>query len=162
MFGKSASCLWRVAKKYKVNPANPHLFCLVWFCRDYKGKLPKISVHSALRGVVGTEREIECQICQKSFSNRSRERKETCLKPFSNRVSGSERNEGKSPVPIRSVDEAPPGRHSPAIKSKYRPVYQIPLSLHLLPRSYLLGSAFPKPCFCGLRRLIFCRCIFYG
>lgn len=74
-----------------------------------KKKVVVFSATLPLAGVVGTEREIECQIYQKSFPNRSRERKETCLKPFSNRVSGSERNEGKSPVPIRSVGEAPTG-----------------------------------------------------
>lgn len=73
------------------------------------------------------------------------------LKYFFNRVSGSKGNMGKIPVPIRSIVEEPHrGRHSPATKSKYRPVYQIPLSLHLLPRSYLLGSAFPKPCYYAL------------
>lgn len=87
----------RWQRKIKKNPKFPAYFALYGFVGN-KGKFPNISVHSALRGVVGTEREIECQICQKSFSNRSRERKETCLKPFSNRVSGSERNEGKSPV----------------------------------------------------------------
>ena len=57
-------------------------------------KFSKIFGKNAKLIVVGIERKIRLPLC---------------LKCFSNRVSGSERNVGKSPVPIRSVDEAPTG-----------------------------------------------------
>jgi hypothetical protein len=38
-------------------------------------------------------------------------------------------------------------------ESKILPQYQNSLFAHFAPAGILLGSAFPKPCLCGLRRL---------
>ena len=42
---------------------------------------------------------------------------------------------------------------SVSCQSKILPQYQNSLFAHFAPAGILLGSAFPKPCLCGLRRL---------
>ena len=42
---------------------------------------------------------------------------------------------------------------SVSCQSKILPQYQNSLIAHFAPAGILLGSAFPKPCLCGLRRL---------
>ncbi|WP_207723783.1 hypothetical protein [Lawsonibacter hominis] len=45
-------------------------------------------------------------------------------------------------------------------ESKILPQYQNSLFAHFAPAGILLGSAFPKPCLCGLRRLKILQNIF--
>ena len=49
---------------------------------------------------------------------------------------------------------------SVSCQSKILPQYQNSLFAHFAPAGILLGSAFPKPCLCGLRRLKILQNIF--
>ena len=112
------------------------------FCKDSK-KVSQISVHFALSGFVGSEEEI-CRGFGKSA--------------FSGGVGiEGKATAGKAAVSIRSIvrnGERPAPMPKFAVsKSKILPQYQISLIAHFVLTGILLGSAFPKPCFCCFRRL---------
>ena len=58
-----------------------------------------------------------------------------------------------SKVSLAEKKKAPYTPEFAATKSKILPQYQISLIAHFVLAGILLGSAFPKPCSCGLRRL---------
>ena len=51
------------------------------------------------------------------------------------------------------LPQSQPQRKVAVFQSKILPQYQNSLFAHFAPAGILLGSAFPKPCLCGLRRL---------
>ena len=51
------------------------------------------------------------------------------------------------------LPQSQPQRKVAVFQSKILPQYQISLIAHFVLAGILLGSAFPKPCSCGLRRL---------
>ncbi|WP_343013300.1 hypothetical protein [Blautia obeum] len=59
----------------------------------------------------------------------------------------------ESPAPFALCTENPDRDSLRLTESKILPQYQNSLFAHFAPAGILLGSAFPKPCLCGLRRL---------
>ena len=59
----------------------------------------------------------------------------------------------ESPAPFALCTENPDRDSLRLTESKILPQYQISLIAHFVLAGILLGSAFPKPCLCGLRRL---------
>ena len=117
------------------------------------------------RGVVGSERKISLprRLPKSPFPYYRSERK---FEKFpGQRVAGGLSNVSlaKGKKTAHSGLKAPPRslyvRKSPdrgslrLTKSKILPQYQISLIAHFVLAGILLGSAFPKPCLCGLRRL---------
>ena len=59
--------------------------------------------------------------------------------------------DGSHTDPCR-LPQSQPQRKVAVFQSKILPQYQNSLFAHFAPAGILLGSAFPKPCLCGLRR----------
>ena len=73
---------------------------------------------------------------------------------FQRVVCEKRRRVGKIPASGTKGIESSPIPRSPAVsKSKFLPQCQNSLIAPFAPAGNLLGSAFPKPCLCGLRRL---------
>ena len=98
----------------------------------------------------GSWRPLKC-----IFSGKGKSRSQRAAKPRSGVILTEEKDSTQRAVsPVLSVlCTKKPDRGSLRLtESKILPRCQNSLSAHFAPAGILLGSAFPKPCLCGLRR----------
>ena len=99
----------------------------------------------------GSWRPLKC-----IFSGKGKSRSQRAAKPCSGVILTEEKDSTQRAVsPVLSVlcTEKPDRGSLRQLQSKILPQYQNSLFAHFAPAGILLGSAFPKPCLCGLRRL---------
>ena len=100
----------------------------------------------------GSWRPLKC-----IFSGKGKSRSQRAAKPRSGVILAKGKkaaHSGLKAPPCSLYVRKNPDRGSLRLtKSKILPQYQNSLFAHFAPAGILLGSAFPKPCLCGLRRL---------